>query len=293
MRAFPEGLDASALDRRAYLAPHGLLGHPALSLSNLAAVVPRLPASDVFHSNGRLDLGDSLDSAHLDHRPAERLEEAIGRLREVQAYIMVRSPERDPSFRELHEALCADMNAHLREAGQQGVISDAKLYLFIASPNAVTPFHIDRYSTFLLQFRGTKEVTVFPPWDPEVVSDLDTERYVTHDDGRPRWRPEAEPRGHAFTFHPGQALHIPFVAGHHVRNGADDVSISMSVIFRTPETRTLTSALNFNRRLRRLLGPLAARVHPIRPDDAGSLAKGKTWDGLRRLAGRQPAPLVS
>lgn len=291
MRVFPEGLDPAALDRRPYLTPHALLGHPALSLGNLAAVVPRLPPADVFHSNGRLDLGDSLDSAHIDHRPAERLEEAIGRLREVQAYIMVRSPERDPSFRELHAALCEAMNAHLRESGQDGVISDAKLYLFIASPNAVTPFHIDRYSTFLLQFQGTKQVTVFPPWDPQVVSDRDTERYVTHDDGRPCWRPEMASRGQVFEFRPGEALHIPFVAGHHVRNGADDVSISMSVIFRTPETRTLTSALNFNRRLRRMLGPVAARVRPIRPDDPASFAKGRAWDGLRRLAGRAPAPL--
>jgi hypothetical protein len=65
----------------------------------------------------------------------------------------------------------------------------------------------------------------------------------------------------------------------------------MSVIFRTPETRTLTSALNFNRRLRRMLGPVAARVRPIRPDDPASFAKGRAWDGLRRLAGRAPAPL--
>lgn len=291
MRAFPEGLDPAALDRRPYVVPHGLLGHPALSRANLLAVVPRLPRSDVFHSNGRLELGDSLDAAHREHRPAESLEDAIERLREVQAYIMVRSPERDPSFRDLHAALCDDMNAHLREAGQAGVISDAKLYLFIASPDAVTPFHIDRYSTFLLQFQGTKQVTVFPPWDPDVVSDADTERYVTHDDGRPRWRPEVAPRGQTFEFRPGEALHIPFVAGHHVRNGHDDVSISMSVIFRTPETRTLTSALNFNRRLRRLMGPIGGRLRPIRPDDAASLAKGRAWDGMRRLAGRAPAPL--
>lgn len=291
MQAFPKGLDPAALDRRPYVTPHSLLGHPALSLGNLASVVQRLPQADVFHSTGRLDLGDSLDSAHVDHRPAERLGEAMERLRDVQAYIMVRSPERDASFRDLHEALCSDMNAHLRESGQDGMISDAKLYLFIASPNAVTPFHIDRYSTFLLQFQGAKQVTVFPPWDPEVVSDLDTERYVTHDQGRPSWRPEAASRGQVFDFRPGEALHIPFVAGHHVRNGADDVSISMSVIFRTPQTRTLTSALNFNRRLRRLLGPIGDRVRPIRPDDPASVAKGRAWDGLRRLVGRAPAPL--
>lgn len=290
MDVFPKGLDAAALDRRAYLTRHGLLGHPALSLDNLAAVVPGLPAGDVFHSNGKLALGDSLDTAHLDHRPAQRLEDAIARLREVEAYIMVRSPERHPSFRPLHDALCDAMESHLRDAGQRGGISDAKLYLFIASPNAVTPFHIDRYSTFLLQFQGTKEVTVFPPWDPSVVSDPDTERYVTHDTGRPAWRAEAASKGTRFVFHPGEALHIPFVAGHHVRNGADDVSISMSVIFRTPETRTLTSALNFNRRLRRVLGEA---VRPIRPDDAGSRGKGQLWDGLRRLSGRKPAELVT
>lgn len=292
MEGVIQGLRPGDLDRRPYLASHGLLGHPALTLERLAEVIPALPAGDVFHSNGVLDLGDSLDTAHLDHRPAERLADAIARMRDVKAYIMVRSPERHPHFRDLHAQLCEEMRAHVRDTGQKGDVSDAKLYLFIASPNAVTPFHIDRYSTFLLQFRGTKTVTVFPPWEPSVVSDGDAEGYVTHASGGPAWRASAEPLGTPFTFHPGEALHIPFVAGHHVRNGPDDVSVSMSVIFRTPETRTLTSALNFNRRLRHALGPLGRHVAPVRPDHRPSRWKGQAWDGMRALVGREPLPLV-
>lgn len=293
MKRLLEGLRPEALDRRPYLGRHGLTGHPALSLETLAEVLPSLPSEDVFHSNGQLAVGDNLDTAHLDHRPSQRLADAVVSLRDTQAYIMVRRPERHAAFRGLHDQLCDDMGAHLRAAGQRGEISDAKLYLFIASPNAVTPFHIDRYSTFLLQFRGTKTVTVFPPWDPAVVSDLDTERYVTHEAGRPHWSPELDARGTRFTFQPGEALHIPFVSGHHVKNGADDVSISMSVIFRTPETRTLTSALNFNRRLRRVLGLVGGQPAPIRPDHRVSMAKGRSWDALRRMAGRAPQPLES
>jgi len=279
-----EGLRPDCLDREAYTLRHSALGHPALELSSLSKVIPALPKDCVFHSNGKLSFSDNLDSAHLDHRPGQALEEAIEKLREVDAYIMVRSPEQHESFRELHAQLVAEMNEHLRNVGQQPTVSDAKLYLFIASPNAVTPFHIDRYSTFLLQFRGTKQVTVFPPWDPVVVSDEDTERYVTCDSGRPQWRPEIASLGTCFTFSPGEALHIPFVSGHHVKNGSDDVSISMSVIFRTPETRSLTSALNLNRRLRRVLGPLSASVGPVRPDHGMSALKAKTWETLRGAA---------
>ena len=73
---------------------------------------------------------------------------------------------------------------------------------------------------------------------------------------RPVWRPESEGLGHAFDFSPGEALHIPFAAGHHVRNGSDDVSISLSIIFKTAQTRQLMRAMQFNHYARRGLAPV-------------------------------------
>lgn len=283
LRCFDLDLDAATLDRRATVFHHQLLGHPCLSLENLAQVLPRLPAEQVFHSNGRLSNHDNFDRAHIEHRAEKGLEETLEALRHTDAYIMVRSPETDPSFRDLYQALKQDVQQTVKAAGIPGDINDSMLYLFIASPNSVTPFHIDRYSTFLMQFRGSKEVTVYPPWDPRVVDDEDAEHFFAKTGRRPGWSDAKLGLGTPFHFEPGQALHIPFAAGHHVRNGADDVSISLSIIFNTAQTRALIRALAFNHRCRRWLGPLGLQPRRVALDAPGVALKSTSYGIGRRL----------
>lgn len=170
LQGFDEASMERLLDRQPFVFNHQLLDHPALSLQNLAEVIPQLAADQVFHSNGRLTLADNLDRAHREHSPEQGLQEALQQLRDVDAYIMVRKPETHPSFQPLFRMLEAEVSGLVRSTGQDGDLGDAKLYLFIASPNSVTPFHIDRYSTFLMQVRGSKEVVVYPPWDPRVAA---------------------------------------------------------------------------------------------------------------------------
>jgi Cupin-like domain len=128
--------------------------------------------------------------------------------------------------------------------------------MFIASPNSVTPFHIDKYSTLLMQFKGSKTITVFPPLDKRVVTIDQCEDYVAHCTLRgPQWNPEAERYGTTFDFAPGEAIHIPCVARHHVRNGPQDVSISLPIIFKSAQTERMRKAMSFNRKMRPLLSP--------------------------------------
>jgi Cupin-like domain len=285
MTCFDDRFAPTGLDREPFLFGHTLLGHPALSVENLARVIPSLPKSHVYHSNGRLTEGDNLDSAHLDHAPEASLEATMEDLRNTDAYIMVRQPEQHASFQPLHAELKSDVDQFIRKAGLGGVAEDTMLYLFIASPNSVTPFHIDRYSTFLMQFRGSKEVTVFPPWDNRVVEDEDTEQFFANTGRRPPWRPEAAALGTSFGFSPGQTLHIPFTAGHHVRNGPDDVSISLSIIFNTEQTRQLIRAMLFNHHSRRLLRRVGLQPRRVAMDAGGVGAKAGVWTAGRRVAG--------
>lgn len=271
-------------DRQPFLSAHRLVDHPALSLENLAEVIPQLPPNHVFHSNGRLSLADNFDNAHREHRPEQELRDALERLRTVDAYIMVREPETHPSFQPLFRELKKEVAQWTRSRDPVADFSGAKLYLFIASPNSVTPFHIDRYSTLLMQIRGSKEVVVYPAWDQRVVADRDVEDYFAGT-GRPPWRPEAEPLGQRFEFSPGQTLHIPFAAGHHVRNGSDDVSISLSIIFKTSRSRQLTQALHFNRHLRRAYSRFGAMPGRVAIGAPGVAVKSGAWAAGHRAAG--------
>lgn len=280
---FGSGADSMKLDREAFKFQHKLMGHPALSLENLAHVIPALPKHHVMYSGRMLQTNDDFETTFRE-RPVDRsIEETIENIRCSDSYIMVSSPQVHASFAALYKELIADVEVLMRARGVGKIALTPKLYLFIASPNSVTPFHLDRYSTFLMQFRGSKQVCVSSPWDERVVTAKDCEAYVAYENTRLPWSPEKDSISTMFDFNPGEALHIPFVAGHHVRNGSDDVSISMSIIFNTEQTMAWRSALNFNHRARKVLGrvglsPSRVGMHPIR--DA---AKAHMWSLLSRL----------
>ncbi len=280
IQCFGPGMDPALLDRVGFLFDHRLVDHPALSLDVLADVLPSLPSNQVFHSSGRLANTDNFDRAHLDHRPAVDLETALEQLLTTDGYIMVRRPETHAAFKPLFAALHAEVSQLVSAAGIPRAIDDAMLYLFIASPNSVTPFHIDRYSTFLMQCRGSKVVTVYSPWDVRVVDDQDTEHFFANTGRRPVWRPETETLGQPFEFRPGQALHIPFAAGHHVRNGSEDVSISLSIIFKTARTRQLMRAMLFNHYIRAAMAPLGMQPGRVALDHPGVASKANAWRAL-------------
>lgn len=284
LRCFDDSVDASLVDRGSFVCGHKLMGHPALSLESLCRVLPRLPPGQVMYATRRLATEDNFEKT-FKQRPLDRsVAETIETIRESDSYIMVNSPQVDESFADIYQDLIHDVQALMWERGVGDKAISPKLYLFIASPNSVTPFHIDRYSTFLMQFRGSRWVTVSDPWDERVVTSPDRENYVSYVSTQLPWTPEKDGVSTRYWFEPGQALHIPFVAGHHVHNGPDDVSISMSIIFNTPQTVDWRDALNFNQRARKVLrrvglGPGPVGVNPDR--DATKAKLWRTWAGWR------------
>lgn len=277
MQCFDGGTDFLAFDRAAFKFQHRLMGHPALSLENLARVIPALPKKQVMQSMGRLKNGDDFEGTFRDQRGDPGIERTIENIRTSDSYVMVSSPEVDPSFAPLYRELVADVEALMRQHGAGSRIVEPQLYLFIASPGSVTPFHIDRYSTFLMQFRGSKEVSVFGQWDDRVVSPAHREAYMAYANTRLPWSQETDALGTSFKFSPGEALHIPFVAGHHVRNGDDDVSISMSIIFNTPQSMAWRRALAFNHTVRPVLGRVGLAPAPVGVQPWRDAAKSRLW----------------
>ncbi len=274
---FSDALADVPIDQEPRKFGHTLMGHPALTLENLSRVIPALPRDSVMYSKSLLKNGDDFESTFRS-RPEDRtIEETIESIRTSDSYIMVSSPEQDPTFAELYKQLIGDVETLMRECKAGSIAIDPKLFLFIASPNSVTPFHIDRYSTFLLQFRGSKKVCVSSPWDERVVSARDCEAYVARRNTRLPWSSDIDAISTTFDFSPGEALHIPFAAGHHVRNGGQDVSISMSIIFNTKQSVAWRDALNFNYRSRRLLSPLGLSPSPVGARPWRDAAKAKAW----------------
>jgi hypothetical protein len=280
-----EQLDGGMLDRASCKCRHKLMGHPALEFSNLARVIPALPSSQVMYSVRHLATDDNFEKT-FSKRPLERsIEETLENMRTSDSYVMIQSPERDPSFKELHRQLLSDVEELMHQRGVGKSALNPHLSLFLASPGSVTPFHLDRYSTFLLQFSGSKMVTVFPQWDESVVAAPRLEDYVAYHNTSLPWSADMDALGTHYHFVPGDALHIPFAAGHHVRNGPDEVSVSMSIIFNTKESMRWRHALNFNHAARRRLGRVGLSIKPVGRNKLRDRVKARVWSMYSTVRG--------
>lgn len=275
-----------SIDGAPFKCRHSLLEHPALSLENVAQVVQRLPPEQVFFSSGKLQKSTDFDRAHKEHATGRSLKDTVENMLTSDSYIMLRSPEQDPSFAELFGALKADVEALMREQGLGAQAHDPMLYMFIASPRSLTPFHIDRYSTFLLQFRGRKDVYVYPAHDPRVLQAKDVEAFVVRSGVKTPYDERVDQFATRFEFGPGETLHIPFLAPHYVRNGADDVSISLSIIFNTDVTKRWLDAITMNYMLRKALGRFGYAPSPVGTRPRVDAMKGALSRRIQALRGR-------
>ena len=284
MRCFEDSPSLDLLDRETFKFKHKLVGHPALTLESLSRSLPALSEGRVRYSKGLLKNGDDFESVMCKGPPKTlTIEETIEEIRVSNSYIMVDGPEEDASFKPLYRELISDVESVMRRRGVGHRVVDPRLYLFIASPGSVTPFHIDRYSNFLMQMRGSKEVAVFPQWNEQLVSQEHREAYIALENTKLPWKPELDVLATKHDFRPGDAVHIPFTAGHHVRNGSEDVSISLSIFFSTRESLAWQNALRFNHAARGTLRKVGMKPAPVGPQAWRDAGKSYMWRAMRKV----------
>jgi hypothetical protein len=259
---------AERFGKRPFLVGHGLAGHALFSLERLVALSKALPADRVEYNAG--DLPISVDPAKTP-RNGLSPEETIRRIRDCRSWLVLKNVEQDPAYRVLLERCLAQLRIPLRER---------QAYIFVSSPGAVTPYHMDPEENFLLQIRGRKVMHVFDPADRAVLSERDIERFFTGAHRNLAFRDEYRPRAERFALTPGVALHVPLAAPHWVQNGPE-VSISFSITCQTLESMRRTHVYRMNARLRRLgLNPRPAGQSPLH-------------DGLKQLCYRMVRRLAA
>jgi len=267
---------------RPTLIGHGLADHPLLKLDALAALAARIRPVDAEYNRGDVPVG--LDPADT---PANGLSvaETIRRIEQCGSWMVLKFVEQDPLYRDLLHGTLAELEDQVLPV--TGRMLKMEAFVFISSPDAVTPFHFDPEHNILLQIRGTKTMTVFPAADEELASGAQHEAF--HDGGHRNlaWRDEFAARGTAFALEPGRAVYVPVKAPHWVRNGPD-VSISFSITWRSEWSYREEYARRMNALLRRAgLDPAAPKRFPHQ-NHAKSFGY-RAIDKARRMAriGRQ------
>jgi len=243
-RVFPDNARetfAAAYPEQPHVLEHRLEDHPLLRLDALAELAGRLPESSIEYNRGDLPIG-------VDGKPGQTglsIADTIRRIAEVNSWAVLKNIEQDDRYR----ALLHDLLEELR------------------------PEH-----NILMQLRGSKTMTQFPAGDARYAPDEVHEGYHL---GGPReliWKDDLAQGGVEYGIAAGQALFVPVMAPHFVRNGPES-SISLSITWRSDWSYAEADARGFNRELRRLgLNPREPGRWP-----ASNRSKAFAFRAIRKL----------
>jgi len=232
---------------------HHLASHSLLSVEAIAQLAELLPADRVEHNLANLP-------KVVDPRDVRRSGEPVGDIaRGIESngcWMVLKNIELDPRYRELLDASLDEVAPHVQE--RDGGMTEREGFIFLSAPGSMTPSHTDPEHNFLLQVRGTKEMSVgsFPDAETEQLA---LEQALGGGHRNVGWEPQSPV---SFDLGPGDGVYVHPHAPHWVQNG-DQVSVSLSITFATPASRQRRQVHAANARLRRLgLSPIAPGRRP-------------------------------
>ena len=253
---------------------HNLSAHPLLELDALAELGEALPTGSLEFNRGDLPIG-------VDGKPESNgltIGQTIRQIEKSNSWAVLKNIEQHPAYAALVAELLGELEDEI--VRKTGRMLKTQGFIFVSSPDAVTPYHFDPEHNILLQLTGKKAMTVFPAGDPLFAPDEVHEAYHT---GGPRelsWRDELACHGQTFHLAEGEAIYVPVMAPHHVKNGPLP-SISLSITWRSEWSFAEADARAFNAWLRkRGLNPRAPQRWPVR-----NRGKAIAWRVLRRIPG--------
>jgi len=240
-------LFAAYFDRKPFHVRHDLGAHPLFSLGRLMELARRLPEAFVEYNAGSLPVG-----VRAEETPRTGLspEETVRRIAECGSWMVLKRVEQDPDYGALLDRCLDDVAAQAGAAVPRMLRREG--FIFLSSPRAVTPFHLDPEHNFLLQIRGSKTVSMWDRDDRFVLPEAELEKfYAAFVHRNLPWRDVFQTTAWMVPLEPGQGLHFPVAVPHWVQNGPE-VSVSFSITFRSDRSRERELIYRANARLRKL-----------------------------------------
>ncbi len=275
-------LDGASFDPwRIAAVRHRLCGHPLLQPDALVALGGRLEARGSIrsHASGAKP-GTPFNSAPDLFPNPKSATDTLRAVADAKAWTSLLNVQIDPTYRELVGEVLESVRPRV-DAVDPGMCHRGG-WIFVTSPNTVTPFHFDKEHNFILQVQGRKRIYVWDHRDTVVASEhardlfhLSNERYLL------RWREEFRERAQVFDLEPGQGAYMPSTSPHMVENG-DGPSITASFTYYTDATRR-DALLHRSHALMRRLRFTPPAVAPASAFDAATHA-------IASLLARAPAP---
>lgn len=286
-------VDWSAFNRgRVQTVTHRLSDHPLLDPNQLVELGKRLEAV----GRVRTHTNAATAGTPFNHAPSlapnlKSADETLRQIKDAKAWMSLLNVQTDEVYRTLVDEVLDSIKPDLDRVDPGMCYRGG--WIFVTSPNTVTPFHIDHEHNFILQIRGKKRIYVWEPDDLVAVSEQAREMFHYN---RSRdlivWREELRERAHVFDVEPGMGAFMPTTSPHMVETG-DDATITASFTFYTDWTRQLKMLYRARAKMRELgISPPPMGSFPPLETALGTaligIESGKNL--LRKALGRKVQP---
>ena len=224
---------------------HDLHHDDRLTLASVADLADRLPRRSVIADTAAQPL--LVPQGGPPRGALKRPGDVIRDLHNANAWLTLLNVEDDPGMAELmntpHDQLESGMGA---KRGKRVKMRKRVAFVFVSSPNSVTPVHFDIEHSLLMQVSGSKTVSI-GRFESDAARRHEFDRYWDGSHGRIETLP---PEVAAYTLTPGLAVYIPPGTPHWVHNGPD-ISLSVTLTYFTAATVRENRIEDFNSHLRR------------------------------------------
>src|SRR5258708_6805093 len=255
---------------------HDLHLDDRLTLASVADRADRLPRRSVIADTAAQPL--LVPQGGPPRGALERPGDVIRDLHNANAWLTLLNVEDDPGMAGLMNTQLDSLESGITaKQGKRVKMRKRVAFVFVSSPNSVTPVHFDIEHSVLTQGSGSKTVSI-GRFDSDAARRREFDRYWDGSHGRIETLPPEEA---AYTMTPGRAVYIPPGTPHWVHNGPD-ISLSVTLTYFTAATVRENRIEDFNSHLRRW------HVKPREPGrstavDTAKLCAMGVWAIGRRL----------
>lgn len=231
-RILPEGQPDfhARFNRAPFQFQHNLVGHPLFELPRMAQLAETLldvegPTALRWKSN------KTTPDAKWDQLPPSEqiasVSEAIANLNQSGSGVVLYRVQQDPEYMAVLDQAINEMEVML-ERPLRPDITWKDCYIFMTSPNGVTPYHIDHGATCLMQVHGKRKAHLWHQEDRSILTEPEIEGFYMGDLGAANYSVEKEAKAMVYDMTPGVGVHHPSLAPHHYKNG-DTYSVAVGI----------------------------------------------------------------
>lgn len=255
----PRGALAQGYPSRPFRLRHHFAEDGRFSLQALLALAQRLPPCAIEYNAGDIPIDQDPDKTPMTGLSAE---ETIRRIAECNSWMVLRNVEQDAAYAEAMEQCLAEIAPYAAKA--TGKMHKKIGFIFISSPRAVTPLHLDPEHNILMQLRGSKRIAICRA-AKDLIPDEHHERYHAGEAHRNlRHSPEHDAHAEIFDLEPGDGVYVPVKAPHWVKNGPEP-SVSFSITWKSRASDAEARLRLANHQIRRWGGaPPSPGKAPVR-----------------------------